>query len=283
MKIKVLNPGISTTIQDSGRVNGLAYGVPKCGWMDSRLAHHANSIVGNPISNPVLEFTLVGGSYQFEDSMTICITGEGNFTLNGVTFNSGVSVAVKRRDVLKVNSNGKGRYSYLAVSGRLLADEYWGSFSTYEFAGKGGYKGRKLQKGDVLEVEKVNPHFKVIEEDLAQRELIRIFPAPETADFSEQDLKQLVSSDFTVAPNSNRMGYRMNEAILEGTKTGNIISSGCIPGTIQVPASGAPIILMADSPTTGGYPRIAVVHPGDLRILAQKLTGEVVRFVWDEL
>ena len=104
--------------------------------------------------------------------------------------------------------------------------------------------------------------------------------APEFDHFPKIDRKRFVQQDFTVSAHSNRMGYRLNEAVLKGTKTGNIVSSGCIPGTIQVPSSGAPIVLMADSPTIGGYPRIGVIHPDDFGFFAQKMPGEIVRFEW---
>ncbi len=285
MKIEVLHPGLSTTIQDSGRINGLAYGIPKGGAMDMNLMHFANQLVGNPITNPVLEFTMQGGRYRFDDDSIIAVTGCGTVKLNSDKIELNSRVFVNKGDVLKVNSGINGRYNYLSVQGRIEAEDFWGSFSTYEPSVKGGFKGRKLQKGDVLSINEGlgNKSVSFSETLSSKKSAIRIVKAPEFYDFPDKDISLIVKERFTVSLYSNRMGYRLNECTLEGTKTGNIISSGCIPGTIQVPSSGAPIVLMADSPTTGGYPRIGVIHPEDLGDFAQKLPGEMVKFKWFEV
>ena len=285
MKIEVLHPGLSTTIQDSGRINGLAYGVPKGGAMDVKLMNFANRLVGNPINNPVLEFTMQGGLYMFGDDSVISVTGHGDAFLNSNKIELNSRTFVNKGDVLKVNSGIKGRYNYLSVKGRIDAEEFWGSFSTYELAKKGGYNGRKLEKGDVLSIKKGLQNESVILAEMSKvnQSAIRILKAPEFDDFPEKDIVQIVKGIFTISHHSNRMGYRLTECLLDGTSSGNIISSGCIPGTIQVPPSGAPIILMADSPTIGGYPRIGVIHPEDLGGFAQKLPGEMVKFKWFEL
>ena len=285
MKLEVLHPGLSTTIQDSGRINGLAYGVPKGGAMDLKLMYLANRLVGNPITNPVLELTMQGGRYKFGGDSIIAVTGRGEAFINSNKIKLNSRVVVNKDDVLRVNSGKKSRYSYLSVQGRIEAEEFWGSFSTYELAQKGGYNGRKLEKGDVLSIKKglQNESVLLAEVSTVNKSVIRIVKAPEFDDFPEKDIDQIVKGSFTVSLHSNRMGYRLNECLLEGTSSGNIISSGCIPGTIQVPSSGAPIVLMADSPTTGGYPRIGVIHPDDLGDFAQKLPGEMVKFKWFEL
>jgi len=285
MKLEVLHPGLSTTIQDSGRVNGLAYGVPKGGAMDLKLMYLANRLVGNTITNPVLELTMQGGRYRFGGDSIIAVTGRGDVFINSDKIELNSRVFVSKGDVLRVNSGGKGRYNYLSLQGRIEAEEFWGSCSTYELAKKGGYNGRKLEKGDVLSIKKglQNESVLLAEVSMVNKSVIRIVKAPESDDFPEKDVDQIVKSSFKVSPYSNRMGYRLSECLLEGTSSGNIISSGCIPGTIQVPSSGAPIVLMADSPTTGGYPRIGVIHPEDLGDFAQKLPGEMVKFKWFEL
>lgn len=283
MKIEVLNPGVSSTIQDSGRLNGLAYGVPRGGAMDLNLAFFANSIVGNPISYPVIEFTMNGGKYLFHNKAKIAVAGNSlTIRLNDVEQQNNNLLEVKEGDVLTVKSNGKYRYSYLAIQGRLNAEEYWGSYSTYEFAKKGGYKGRRLLKGDVLSVNITPTYYS--KRDFPESALaIRIQQAPETDLFSQDDIKLMESELLKVSNECNRMGYRLDGVQLKGTKTGNVISSGVLPGTIQVPKSGKPIVLMSDSPSTGGYPRIAVIHSDDLGLLAQKLPGQSVKFKWDEI
>lgn len=283
MIIKVLNPGISTTIQDSGRLNGLAYGVPVCGAMDMNLFHSANALVGNPISFPAFELTLQGGEYEVDADCNVAITGYDNpIEINGVSAVLNTNLPLKKGDRLNIKQSSTARYAYFAIGGRIIAKEFWGSYSTYEFAKKGGHKGRRLLKCDLIEVEAVEPFYgdPVIKEKSKE---VRIFKGPEFDYFDEADINLFSGSSFKVGLDSNRMGYRLEGERLKGTKTGNIISSGVIPGTIQVPASGSPIVLMADSPCTGGYPRIAILHPEDRGVLAQKLPYEEIKFVWCDL
>lgn len=284
MKVKVLNPGISTTIQDSGRINGLAFGVPKCGAMDLDLLHFANYLVSNPISSPVLEMTLDGGRYQFEEDCTVAVVGFGNvIEVNGIEESLNTTLSIKVGDQLRIKSSKSSRYAYLAIRGKITScEEYWGSYSTYEFVSKGGFKGRKLKKGDELNVENSVVQLSNFQlPNLVNQ--IRICKGPEFGEFSQSDIMRLSDSIYRISLDSNRMGYRLEGDFLTGTSTGNIISSGVIPGTIQVPKSGSPIVLMADSPCTGGYPRIAVLHPDDIGQFAQKLPNEVVKFVWCDL
>ena len=282
MKVEVIQPGFSTTVQDSGRINGLAYGVPRGGAMDVKLMYLANKLVGNSITNPVLECTMKGGVYRFDEDSIIAFAGLGVAEINSKRMEMNSRVYVKKNDVLTLNSVGIGRYNYLSIQGKIEADDFWGSYSTYELVKKGGFKGRKLEKGDVLSVVNRVENNSLYKINNIRRLAIRIMRAPEFSDFSSSDHKLFVQREFTVSSHSNRMGYRLNECVLEGTKTGNIVSSGCIPGTIQVPSSGAPIVLMADSPTTGGYPRIGVIHPDDFGCFAQKMPGEIVKFEWFE-
>jgi len=281
--IKVLNPGLSTTIQDSGRMNGLAFGVPKGGAMDLNLAYFVNALVGNPISYPVIEFTLIGGEYEFSEMSTIALSGYNMISeINGIKTLGDTPIKVNKGDVLKIKSSGSGRYCYLAIQGKIKADEFWGSYSTYEYAKKGGYKGRRLIKGDEIEICLSNLYHQSLNKPQLENQVIRICKGPEFKDFSFDDIKRLVNHEYTIGLDSNRMGYRLEGSLLNGTKTGNILSSGVIPGTIQVPASGSPIVLMADSPCTGGYPRIAVVHHEDFRKISQALPNQKIKFVWDE-
>jgi antagonist of KipI len=224
-----------------------------------------------------------GGSYRFSEDSIIALTGLGSAEINSnqIEFNS--TVKIKKGDVLNVNSNNNKRYSYLSIQGKIEAQDFWGSYSTYDLMGKGGFEGRKLERGDVLSITKTEKNGFFYEANDTISLITRIMRAPEFDQFSYRDHSLIVERDFTVSVHSNRMGYRLNECVLESTKTGNIISSGCIPGTIQVPASGAPIVLMADSPTIGGYPRIGVIHPEDFGSFAQKIPGDTVKFEWFEI
>ena len=282
MVIDVLHPGLSTTIQDSGRLNGLAFGVPKCGWIDKELAHFANALVGNSRSSAVLECTVQGGVYKFRETSLISIVGECFASVEGRAVQVNQKIQVNAGETLNLKSNGKGRYYYLAFQGKIECEKYFGSYSTYEYAKKGGFKGRKLKKGDVLSIKDSINHSRKTFLNVNYSKNIRILKAPETSEFDKNEIQRLNEINFVIDINSNRMGYRLSGCELKGTRTGNIISSGCIPGTIQVPPSGKPIVLMVDSPTTGGYPRIAVIHPDDLGSFAQRLPGEKVNFYWDD-
>jgi antagonist of KipI len=279
LNIEVINSGIYTTIQDLGRLNGLAYGIPKCGAMDPSLLKYGNSLVGNPISYPALEITLLGGSYKFMNTGYFAIVGNDiSLSINGLKKPSNTCLIVKQGDIVKIEKQ-RSRYSYLVVQGKIEADFYWGSYSTYEFASRGGYNGRKLKKGDVLSVKNIIPH-PINQKFPKNRKEIRLHLGPEHNFFSKADINTLVSKKYSVLNNSNRMGYRLKGPSLLSAALKSIISSGVIPGTLQIPSSGNPIILMADSPCTGGYPRIAIVHREDIGLLAQKLPREKVKFVW---
>tara|TARA_B100000683_G_C12510784_1_gene560709 strand:+ start:15878 stop:16741 length:864 start_codon:yes stop_codon:yes gene_type:complete len=279
LNIEILHPGVSSTIQDLGRLNGLAYGVPKCGAMDPLLLKYGNALVGNPISYPGIELTISGGKFKFLNDGHCAVVGNSlSILLNGVTRLGNQKMEVKKGDVLSVG-HLQTRYAYLVTQGRLEADSYWGSFSTYELVQRGGYQGRRLLKGDVLSVKKTPETVQKVNFPV-KKELIRVYPGPEFNLFSAHDITHFVSEFFNVSINSNRMGYRLDGKILDSVKNLSIISAGVIPGTIQVPPSGYPIVLMADSPCTGGYPRFAVVHPEDIGSLAQILPGEDVKFIW---
>ncbi len=280
MKLEVLHPGFNTTVQDSGRINGLAYGVPRGGAMDVKLMYLANKLVGNSMTNSVLECTMKGGKYRFDEDSIIAFTGFGIAEVNSRQMKVNSRVYVSKNDILTLSSGIDGRYNYLAIQGKIEADEFWGSYSTYELVKKGGFKGRKLEKGDVISISKGFQNDFSFEFKNQIGQYIRVLKAPEFDQFPKSDRELFAQQDFTVSTYSNRMGYRLNESVLKGTRSGNIVSSGCIPGTIQVPSSGAPIVLMADSPTTGGYPRIGVIHPDDFGFFAQKMPGEIVRFKW---
>lgn len=279
MNIEVINPGISTTIQDLGRLNGLAFGIPKCGAMDPSLLKYGNALVGNPMSYSALEITVVGGCYRFLNNGRFAIVGNDiSLSINGIEKPANKCLSVSKGDVLKIKRQ-LSRYSYLVIQGKINADLYWGSYSTYEVASRGGYKGRKLRKGDILSYKNIISH-RINQNFPKNRNEIRLYPGPEYNLFSKADINVLVSEKYSVLDDSNRMGYRLKGPSLLSATSKSIISSGVISGTIQVPSSGNPIVLMADSPCTGGYLRIAVVHGEDIRLLAQKLPREKVKFVW---
>lgn len=283
MRISVLKSGTKTLVQDLGRHHGLANGVPTGGAMDKEAVKWGNLLLGNPVGNPMLECALDVGTYRFDEELHFVIVGDGNkATLNNVSIALNTVVAASAGAILKVSMSPKNRYTYLGFKGKIVADEYWGSYGTYEFVGKGGFRGRALKKGDCIEVVACPSLKPIYDKQLLYPSVkkIRVHKGPESNLLGDDAFQQFVQSTFRIAQNSNRMGYRLQaEDTSLFSHDLSMISAGAIPGTIQVPPNGNPIVLMADGPCTGGYLRIAVVDSRDLRILSNALPGEKIQFV----
>ena len=283
MKFEVLYAGLNTTIQDLGRFQGLAYGIPFSGAMDKQSLRFGNSLLGNVLTEAAIEFCMIAPSLEFKTNGEIAITGVNLVpTLNDEIINLNEKIHVNKNDILKFKgSNDLGVYGYICLKGRLNVPLIWGSKSTYVYGSIGGYKGRSLEKGDVLETKKSKNNssneYPLI---LKEKPVIRIYKGPEYYDFSKDDIFLLEKMICKISKDTNRMGARIDSIKLKGTATGNIISSGTIPGTIQVPSSGIPIVLLADSPCTGGYPRIGVIAKEDLDQFSQIKPGSPFRFSW---
>lgn len=282
MRISVLKSGTKTLIQDLGRHHGLANGVPSGGAMDKEAVKWGNQLLGNPVGNPMLECALDVGTYRFEGDLQFVVVGNGNkATLNNVSIAINTVIAASAGDVLKVSMSPLNRYTYIGFKGKIVADEYWGSYGTYEFVGKGGFSGRALKNGDSIEVVACPSLKPTYNKQLLYPSVkkVRIYKGPESSLLGEHAFQQFTQATFKIAQDSNRMGYR-----LEAEDTSlfshdlSMLSAGAIPGTIQVPPNGNPIVLMADGPCTGGYLRIAVVDSRDLRILSNALPGEEIQF-----
>lgn len=283
MSFKVLHPGVSTTIQDLGRKDGLDFGVPISGAMDLDALKWGNKIVGNPVSEAGLEFSLMGPKLLVTHNCVFAATGRG-FTclLNGDIADNNKVVIAKKNDVISFKNNGKGVFGYLVFKGKIDVPLVLGSKSTYGYAEMGGLNGRPLLKGDVisivdgptLDVEIYTPN------NASENKVFTLFKGPEFNVFSNAEILNLSRIQFAIGNDSNRMGYRLEgNTILEQHKD-EIISSGVVPGTLQVPNSGIPIVLMKDGPVTGGYPRIAVIDSSQLGDFAQLRAGERFKFSW---
>lgn len=275
-----------TSIQDAGRQGMEAFGIPESGFLDQSSGKLANQLVGNSPAAALLEITGTGPTLRFLDKASIALTG-GDFsaTLNDVPIEMNTVIHIKKDSVLKLKQALTGFRTYLAFKGKLEADKVYNSYSTNFQSGFGGYKGRKVKKGDELKI--INQLASVKTKKLApsiilngiKEYLIKIFPGPEFNLLSEKQKSQFTSNDFTVSSNSNRMGYRLSgdwtSSLLE---LDTIISSGNVRGVVQLPPSLAPIILMNDAGTTGGYPRIGICANPDL--IAQIKPGDKIRFDW---
>jgi antagonist of KipI len=282
---KVLDPGVSTTVQDVGRYGFQQYGVPVSGSLDQFAHRVANWLVGNQATEAVLELTFVGPKLGVLSPGFVSVTGaDMPLQVNGAVRGTWESFEVKPGDIISFKSARKGVRAYLAVSGGIDVPEIMGSRSTYISGKLGGFLGRALRKGDVIQrgetvlgirpqplAEEFRPTF--------QDELtLRCLPGPQD-DYFDKGLGVFFSSAFNVSPQADRMGYRLDGPRIElkdGVPT-SIISEPSLPGMIQVPADGCPIIILVEQ-TVGGYAKIATIISPDLDLAAQARPGDVVRF-----
>mgnify|MGYP002630491746 CR=1 FL=1 len=278
--IKVLNPGFYSTIQDSGRKGFQQYGVPYSGVMDAYSAALANHILGNDENAAVIEMTMTGAKLQFHCVTNICISGaDMTPTLNGIQIQLNKSIKIQSEDVLSFGKLNKGFRCYLAVLGGFKTEGVMNSQSMY----KGITTQFKISKNDELKIDtnnlfidSKNASIKVNNEHFFTNK-IDVFKGPEFEFLSENQQEFLLQNEFTISKDNNRMAYQLLE-LLENTLE-PIITSAVLPGTIQLTPSGKLIVLMRDSQTTGGYPRVLQLSEASINVLAQKFTGASITFI----
>lgn len=282
--LEVIKCGFQTTVQDFGRFGYRKIGIPTSGVMDIKSMIDANKLVGNPISNSVIENTLYGGIYRFNDSALFSICGaECNPKINGKIIPQYESIDVERGDELEVDHPTKGCRSYVAIQGVLSLPMVMNSFSTYLPGNFGGFRGRTLQVNDIINWENtvdapVMMNFPKEEIPYFSSKItVEIEKGLEFYDMDARTQKQFLSTSFSVTSQSNRMGIRLSGGDIDFEKV-EMISSPVVPGVIQLPPSGNPIILMKDSQTIGGYPRIGIVKQTELWRLGQVKSGDQIRF-----
>lgn len=287
MSITVLNPGLLTTVQDQGRVGYQQFGVSVSGVMDPRSAALANILAGNDQGEAVLECTMMGPQLRFDRANVVAITG-GDLgpTLDGKPLPGYQAVAVRAGQLLKFTAPKAGCRCFIAFAGGLDIPLTMGSRSTYMKAKIGGFQGRKLEKGDQIgfrapvetlprmEDRRLSPEFVP-----RPVQTLRVVIGPQDDAFTDAGLQTFLSETYTVTPEFDRMGCRLDGPAIAHRDSGDIISDGIAFGAIQVPSAGTPIIMLADRQTTGGYTKIAAVITADFRVLAQLKAGDKVRFV----
>lgn len=291
MTIKVIRPGMLSTFQDTGRHGFQHWGVPVSGVMDEDAHALCNLLVGNPQSFTTLEMTLQGPTLQFQARAVIALAGADlGAELDATALKPGVPVRVFPGSVLSFGKRLSGARCYLAVAGGFLLQPVMNSNSTYSRGGFGGLRGRPLQAGDLLPIcssfanpARVSPTSRLGVHDPLAHEPIRVLAGREWQDFSTQSQEDFLSHRYTLTHDSDRMGYRLDGTPLNLSAPKELLSESVAFGTVQVPPSGKPLILMADRQTTGGYPRIAQVVSVDLPRLAQLLPGDAVSFALIDL
>jgi antagonist of KipI len=282
---EVLQPGLLTTVQDMGRYGYQQYGVSVAGAMDTYSLRIANLLVGNQENEACLEITLMGLRLAVLADSVISVTGgDLNARLDSESLPLWQAVHVKHGQVISFLSAKKGCRSYLAVSGGLEVPQVMGSRATCLKSHDGGYKGRALEKGDLLGVGPSNKTELVISlppeyiPAYSSEVTVRTTYGPQINSFTEKGVSSFYNSEYSVSPDSNRVAYRLKGPAIEYRGTTDIISEGIPPGAIQVPGDGLPIILLAERPTTGGYAKLATVISADIPFLAQTRPGDKVRF-----
>lgn len=297
--IVVQKPGLLASVQDLGRHGHRQLGICPGGALDVLALTLANRLVGNADGAAGLELTMGGCELRFETDTRIALAGDDfGAQLDGVPLWPCWSVPVAAGQVLKLqganaaNTKKAGLRSWLAIAGGIDVAPVLGSRSTDLKAYFGGHEGRALRKGDKLPLgpspldaaQRACKPFGLRGPDWGAEEAdgaiaLRVLPGPEFEQFTLAAREVLWGERWRITSQSNRMGSRLAGAELKRKRAGDMLSSGVIPGTIQVPPSGQPIILMGDAQTTGGYPRVGVVIRADLWKLAQAPLNGKLRLV----
>lgn len=288
MGFLVQAPGFLTTVQDMGRTGYQAYGVSPAGVMDRRSPTIANLLVGNDENEGVLEVTLGGVSLDFDEDNTVAVCGaDAPITVDGVRREPYCAIAVKKGQTLSLGLAAKGMRVYIAFSGGLDIKPVMNSLSTHTQSATGGFMGRKLERGDAICFKRpcaallnMSARRAQIETFHAQDEPtdIRVILGPQDKLFTAAGVSTFLGEAYKVSANSDRMGFRLIGSAVELRRRRDMITDGVVFGSIQVPPSGEPIIMMADRQTTGGYPKIATVISEDLPLAAQCRPGMAMRF-----
>ncbi|ADD09079.1 biotin-dependent carboxyltransferase family protein [Candidatus Aciduliprofundum boonei] len=270
------------SIQDLGREGYQKYGVPVGGVMDRYSAVITNYLVGNEKNAPLLEFFMGSLKIKFLRDSIFAVGANSEVKLNGEKIEAWEAHMGKKGDVLEISQPKSGVYGYLSFQGGLKCQKVFGSCSTYPQAGWGRY----LKKGEVIELKYLTNRFpkrRELPEELIPKydrnPKIRLILGPQLEHFSKEGIRTFLSNEYIVTEESSRMGYRLDGPRIEHSEMGADIISDAIPlGSIQVPESGKPIIMLADHQTTGGYAKIGVVISADISKVAQTPIGGKIRF-----
>jgi antagonist of KipI len=292
MSLRVLKPGVLTTVQDAGRYGLQHLGVVPGGAMDPVALALANGLVGNGSGEAVLEITLLGPELAVPAATLLALCGaQFEARIDGEPLPQHRPVLVENESRIAVGRARLGSRGYLAVAGGLRTQPVLGSRSTFLPAKFGGLEGRALRAGDVLPLapeaatlarerflgvqSKSAPQLTLPE---GEPIVVRAMQGRHFGQFDAASQRAFFEATWKLSTDSNRMGYRLEGPALARSRALEILSEPTCRGTVQVPAGGLPIVLMADHQTTGGYPKIAEVATADVPRLAQLKAGGAVRF-----
>ena len=283
----VIKAGMLTTVQDLGRWGFQAQGVPVGGPMDPCSHRLANALVGNERNEAALEITLVGPELEFEDERVVAVCGaEFDLAVDGRPALMSAPFMVAAGSRLRFGARRLGARAYLAVRGGIAVPPVLGSRATHLISAMGGVQGRALRFGDRVPLgppDRARPTAAALPDPINplpdRHARVRVLAGPQRDYFVSDALDALQSAPYVVGSQSDRMGFRLEGPTLMQTRGADFISDATPLGVLQVPASGQPILLMADRQTTGGYPKIATVITADIPAAGQLGPGDTISFV----
>jgi biotin-dependent carboxylase-like uncharacterized protein len=288
--LRILEPGLLTTVQDLGRTGHQHLGVATSGALDPVSLRAANALAGNEPTEGALEIAYVGPTFLVEaDSATLaCVGADASIevladvtAVSGVRYPSMQSFRVRRGQVVRIGATLGSSVMYLAVEGGFAIEPVLGSVSTYMRGKIGGWQGRALAAGDALPLRRdasEREEYRLDGFDLARPARFRVILGPQDNFFSERSIRAFLDGEYTVKPATDRMAVHLDGPKLEHIQGHDIVSDGIAFGSIQVPGHGQPIVLMADRQTTGGYPKLATVISADLPALGRVRIGDTIAF-----
>jgi antagonist of KipI len=281
--LRIIRPGLLTTIQDRGRWGYQSKGVPVAGPMDLRSHRIANALVGNVSDEATLETTLVGPEIEFEDERLVAVAGaEFALHLDDRPVPIGEAFVARAGAHLRFGHRARGARAYVGVSGGIEVPFVLGSRSTHVVTRMGGFEGRALAAGDRVALGMPGRRSPIAgaaapASDVEQA-AVRVLPGPHLDAFPADALNALQAGHYVVSGESDRMAFRLEGPVIAHAKGADILSEATLIGELQVPASGEPILLMADRQTSGGYPAIATVIAADLPRVGQLAPGDAIAF-----
>ncbi|MFT9015487.1 MAG: biotin-dependent carboxyltransferase family protein [Acetobacter sp.] len=290
--LEILASSTLNSIQDQGRRHSLTLGVSVGGAMDRFALSAGNALIGNDLSLAGIEVVFFPFRLKFHVDTLFALTGaDTGARLDDRPVPAWWAMPARAGQVLTLASPRVGARAYIAVAGGVDVPVVLESRATDQKGGFGGLDGRGLQRGDRLPLGAQADHAKTFppagfgaaihwpEAEAGTPVSVRVLPAAEWDRFAPDVQKQFLGASWQVSADANRVGYRLGGPELVALRHDSLMSHGIVPGTVQVPSSGQPIVQLADANTCGGYPKIATVIEADQRLLAQTRVGGHIRFV----
>jgi biotin-dependent carboxylase-like uncharacterized protein len=289
--LRVLSPGLLTTIQDRGRTGYQYLGVPVSGALDPVALAAANALVNNRPDEAALEIFYRGPALAVEaESVRVAVAGgdalierlEDRDADRGQRIETMRSITLHRGEAIRIGAVSGSACAYLAIEGGFAIEPVLGSLSTDIRSRIGGIAGRALMEGDHLPLRcgqaSAMPELAFASLALATPKCVRIVAGAQRDFFTDTEFAAFTQTDYVVGANSSRMGLRLTGRPIAHNRGANIVSDAVAPGSIQIPGDGQPIVLLADRQTTGGYPKIASVISADIPALGRLKPGDTIGF-----